>query len=613
MATLEESAARLPTGPGVYLFRDRAGDVLYVGKAKNLRARVKQYLSGHDERRMVPHMVASAGNIDVVLVETEKEALILENSLIKQHNPPYNVRLRDDKNFLHLAINPKHRWPRYRMVRQIRPGSVTFGPYSSASKARKTLAWLQRSFPLRTCSDQVLKSRKTPCLLYQMGRCVAPCVDGLTTKAEYSELVAESMLLLKGKRGDLIKRLEQRMMAAADVENYEEAARLRDLVQEIRQTLEKQTVVDRRLGDRDVWGVFMEGDRGSLCVLPVREGSVKEPAHLRFDGARGALPELLSAWLNTYYQDDDVPPEILLPELPEDAQVLAEALSERRGGKVVIKVPQRGDKARVMELALQNARDRYRRQVSDEDRRSYALNALAELLGLEEPPHRIECVDNSNIQGENPVASCVVFIDGAPAKKHYRHYRIKTVVGSDDYASMAEVLTRRFTRAAKDGVFPDLLVVDGGRGQLNVALGVLAELGMEDQPVIGLAKPKTEKRKGEFDAVDKIILPDFADAVRLPDNHPALNVLRYIRNESHRFAIRFHRRTRNKSTLASALEQLQGVGPKRRKALLTHFGSLKRVKNASATQIAQVSGIGPAMAEQIFSSLKQQDQSKQSD
>ena len=604
--SLDDKASKLPTRPGVYLFKDAGGDVLYVGKAKSLRARVRQYLSGNDERVMVPHMVAQAADIDVVVVNTEKEALILENSLIKQHRPPFNVKLRDDKNFLHLAIDPKAPWPRYTLVRQIRPGVKTFGPYSSAQKARRTLAWLQRSFPLRTCSDQVLASRKTPCMLHQMGRCVGPCVEGLTTREDYDALVAESMLLLGGKRQDLVNRLQERMLAAAEAERFEEAARLRDQIREIQATLEQQKVVDRRLGERDVWGLFREGDRGNVCVLPVRQGQIKEPTHFRFEGRGDETAELLSGWVNAFYSDEDLPPpEILLPELPADHDALSEVLSERRGTKVVVRVPQRGDKARMMELAAQNARDRYRRRVSAQERRDYALSALAELLELDAPPHRIECVDNSNIQGESPVASCVVFLDGAPAKKHYRHYRIKTVVGPDDYASMAEVLGRRFRRAADEGVFPDLLVVDGGRGQLNVALDVLAGLGMEDQPVIGLAKPRTEKRRGEFDAVDKIILPDWDEPIRLPDNHPALNVLRHIRNESHRFAISFHRRVRRKSALGSMLEGLPGVGAKRRKALLTHFGSLKKVKAASADEIAQVPGIGAGSAQKIWAALQE--------
>lgn len=601
--SLEERAAQLPRRPGVYLFKDADGTVLYVGKARDLRARVRQYLAGTDGRFMVRFLVASSATVDTVLTDTEKEALILENSLIKQHLPPYNVKLRDDKNFLHLRINPRARWPRYHLVRNIRnDGATTFGPYSSAQKARRTLAFLQRAFPLRTCSDQVLASRKTPCLLFQMKRCVAPCVDGHTTKPEYDALVSESMMVLDGRSGELATQLRARMRAHADALEFEDAARMRDLVVEIEQTLERQKVVDSRLGDRDVWGVFTEGDHAAICVMPVRAGMLLEPTFLRVNEERGALAEHLSSWLNTWYDGREIPPEILLPDAPLDTVALAEVLGERRGGRVQLKVPQRGDKVRLLSLATRNAQDRFQRDHSKEQRLERALTELAELCGLDAPPHRIECVDNSNIQGTSPVASCVVFLDGQPAKSLYRHYKIKTVEGPDDYASMAEVLQRRFRRAAEESVFPDLLVVDGGLGQLNVALQVLAELGLEDQPVIGLAKPRTEKRRGEFDAVDKIVLPG-GETLRQPDNSPALNVLRHIRDESHRFAVSFHRRVRRKGTLGSVLEGVPGVGPKRRKALLIHFGSAKRVLQASLDELEQVPGLGKRMAAQIHATM----------
>ncbi|MCP4805835.1 MAG: excinuclease ABC subunit UvrC [Proteobacteria bacterium] len=598
--TLERQASELPTQSGVYLWKDAAGVVLYVGKAKSLRARVRQYLSGHDGRFMVRFLVAQATQIDCVLTTTEKEALLLENTLIKQHKPPYNVKLRDDKNFLHVRIDPRTAWPQFELVRKIKDdGSKTFGPYHSAQKARRTLEFLQRSFPLRTCSDSVLKSRKTPCLLHQMGRCVAPCVDGHTTPQAYDAIVQESILVLGGRSTEAIERIRTRMRKAAEELRFEEAARLRDLATEIEQTLQRQNVVDGKLGDRDVWGLFREGDRGVIAVLPMRAGMLMEPWFLDIRGEDGDLDELLSSWVNTAYSQGFIPPDILLPELPSAHEALEEVLTERRRGRVHIRVPQRGDKKRLLELADSNARDRFRRKTDESERRQRTLNELRDICGLTTPPYRIECVDNSNNQGTDPVASCVVFLDGKPGKKEYRHYKIKTVVGSDDYASMREVLIRRFRRAARDGVFPDLLVVDGGKGQLGVALAVLEELGFPDQPVIGLAKPRTEKRRGEFDAVDKIILPSQPDPVILPDNSGALNLLRFIRNESHRFAIQFHRRTRRKSAFRSALDSIPGVGGKRRKALLEHFGSLKKLQAASVEEIAACPGIGPKLAEEI--------------
>lgn len=595
-------AARLPQQAGVYLFKDAAGLVLYVGKASNLRSRVRQYLAGTDGRFMVPFLVAQSSDVDVVLTDSEKEALILENTLIKRHQPPYNVKLRDDKNFLHLRLDPRKTWPRYELVRNIRDdGARYFGPYSSASKARRTLGFLQRAFPLRTCSDRVLASRRRPCVLHQMERCVAPCVAGHTDTEAYGELVSESMLWLEGRRGEVVERLRSRMMERAEALQFEQAARLRDLIAEIELTLQRQKMVDRSLADRDVMGLYREGDAGMLAILPVRRGMMLEPRFVSFDADRGESAELLSSWLNALY-DEDIPPEILLPELPASAEVLVEVLSERRGSRVRLHVPQRGDKNRLMSLATDNARDRFRRRSDGLARRRRALSSLAEILELPAPPHRVECFDNSNLMGTNPVASCVVFLDGAPAKSEYRHYKIKTVVGPDDYASMEEILTRRFRRAAEEGLFPDLLVVDGGRGQLSAARRALRELGFDEQPVIGLAKPRTERARGERDAVDKIITTS-GKTVLLEDNDPALNLLRHLRDEAHRFAIQFHRRTRRKDTLRSELEGLPGIGPARRKALVRHFGSVKRLKTATAQELAQVEGIGPSLAGRLHAAL----------
>ncbi len=604
MTTLATRAAGLPTSSGVYLFKDAAGKVLYVGKAKNLRARVRQYLAGQDERFMVRFLVAQAQDVEVVLTDSEKDALILENTLIKRHNPRYNVKLRDDKNFLHLRLHPRASWPRYTLVRQIRDdGSRTFGPYSSAQRARRTLDFVHRTFQLRTCTDAVLKSRKRPCMLHQMGRCVAPCVDGYTTPQAYGELVRDSMLFLDGRNNEVLERLRRRMTAAAEREDFEEAARLRDLLQTVTRTLERQRVVDRALGDRDVWGVFQELDRGVAVVVPVRAGMMLEPAALPFEGLLEELPELLSSLLNTWYGDGTIPPEILVPTLPADADALAELLTEAAGRRVRLHQPQRGDKVRLLRLAERNARDRYQRAHARSERLGRALVELRDLLALPGIPSRIECFDNSNFQGDHPVSSQVVFLDGEPAKKEYRTYKIRTVVGSDDYATMAEVLGRRFRRATEEGLFPDLLVVDGGKGQLNVALRVLEELGLSEQPVIGLAKPRTEKKRGDPDPVDKLIVPGRAEPIRLPDHHPTLNLLRHLRDESHRFAIRFHRQVRRKSTLQSVLEEIPGVGPARRVALLRHFGSARALAGATVIELTQVPGIGRTTAQQIRHAL----------
>jgi excinuclease ABC subunit C len=596
---LETRAAELPTTSGVYLFKDRRGKVIYVGKAVNLRARVRQYLAGADERMMVPFLVKHAVDVEVVITDTEKEALLLENTLIKKHRPRFNAKLRDDSNFLHLRIDPRSEWPRYDLVRRIRDdGTRFFGPYHSASKARTTLAFLQRAFPLRTCTDAVLHSRKRPCLLHQMGRCVAPCV-GLVDETSYDEIVQGSMAFLEGKREPAIRSLHTRMNAASDALEFEKAARLRDLAFSIEASVERQKVVDTDLADRDVWGLYREGRRGAFVIVPVREGVMNEP--------RAALvefgdddPELLSSLLNTTYSGEaPIPPQLLVPVLPFDHLALEEVLSERRGGRVRIVSPQRGDKVRLVELAAENARVRYLRETDEDERHARAMQELAEVLELAEPPHRIECFDNSNLGGTNPVAAMAVFLDGRPARAEYRRYRVKTVVGSDDVATMREILGRRFRRAIDEGVRPDLLVVDGGKGQVGAAMAVLQDLGLHDQAVCGISKPRTEHARGNRSATDKVVLPNRKDPLRLPEGHPALRILQHVRDEVHRHAVRYHRQVRNRETLGSVLEAIPGIGPARRKALLRVLGSADRVADASVDELAAIPGIGPDIARRL--------------
>jgi len=604
MTPLEQKAAALPTRPGVYLFRDRRGKVLYVGKAVNLRARVRQYLAGQDERFMVPFLVRRAHDVEVVVVDSEKEALLLENTLIKEHRPRFNVKLRDDSNFLHLRIDSREPWPRYTLVRHLGDdGARYFGPYHSASSARQTLAFLHRAFPLRTCSDQVLKSRRRPCLLYQMGRCAAPCVD-LVDRDAYGDLVEESVLLLEGRRKPLLRRLRERMHRAAEVEAFEEAARLRDLIASVERTLEHQKVVDPRLRDRDVWGLYREGSRGVLSILPVREGMMGAPRAVALSGLVGEDAEVLSSLLNSAYPGGaNIPPEILLPELPRDSAALAEVLSERRGRRVVLHAPARGDKARLLSLAMDNARVRFLQQDDEVTRGERALAALAEVLELPAPPRRMECFDNSNLRGAQPVAAMAVFLDGRPERSEYRRYQVKTASGDDDYAMMREILERRMARALKEENRPDLLVVDGGKGQLGVALAVLEDLGLHDQAVIGIAKPRTEHARGARHATDKIVLPHRKDPLRLRKDHPALRVLQHLRDEAHRHAVRYHRKRRSKETLTSVLEAIPGVGPARRRALLAHLGSAKAVTEADVEALSSVPGIGPVLARTIHEVL----------
>lgn len=605
MSDLEARVAELPTTAGVYLFKDRRGRVIYVGKAVNLRARVRQYLAGTDERVMVPFLVRAAADVEVIVTHTEKEALLLENQLIKKHQPRYNVKLRDDSNFLHVRIDLRDEWPRFELVRRIEDdGARYFGPYASASRARQTLAFVERAFPLRTCTDQVLRSRKRPCLLYQMGRCLGPCVGNEVDRDEYLEIAQAAMHLLEGRRQPVLRHLKERMALHAAREEFEQAARLRDLVFAVESAVERQRVIDTRLADRDVWGLFREGSRGAVAIVPIREGAMGEPSTTLLEAAVGDDSELLSSLLNAAYPPGAfIPPEIVVPVLPDDHEALAEILSERLGRKVTLHAPVRGDKVRLVELATENARVRYLAETDEEERHRRAMAELADALELPEPPRRIECFDNSNLQGTHPVAAMAVFLDGRPARREYRRYKVKTVVGADDYATMREILERRMKRAIAEGTRPDLLLVDGGKGQLAVASAVLEDLGLHDQAVASIAEPRTERKRGDRDATDKIYLPHRKDPLKLPAGHPALRILQHIRDEAHRHAVRYHRQVRRRNTLVSALEGIPGIGPARRKALLQALGSADAVADASIEQLAGVPGIGPELARQIHEAL----------
>jgi excinuclease ABC subunit C len=532
----------------------------------------------------------------------------LEDTLIKKHRPRYNVRLRDDSAFIHLRIDPKGVWPRYEVRRELDKRARYFGPYTSAHRARITLEFLSRRFPLRTCTDQELKRRSRPCLLHQMGRCLAPCVD-MCSPETYDRVVGESMLFLEGRNKELLSKLHERMSVHADKEEFEEAARVRDLIRAVEASVEAQITVDNRGGHHDVWAIVREGARAMATMLPFRGGRMQEARSFIVDEVLGEDGEVLSSLLTAWYSAANrIPDEVLVSSTLPDQDALAEVLSERRERAVSIRRPIRGDKAKVVLLAQKNAAGALRRARLRHARTDEALDRLQKLARLPRRPHHIECFDNSNIQGTDPVASQVVFIDGVPDRKRYRRYKVRSVQGPDDYATMREILERRVRRSLKsdakpEDALPDLLVVDGGKGQVSVVQAVLADLGVHELPLIGLAKPKAERARGEEDAVDKIVVPGIKDPLRLRSNDPALLLLQALRDESHRTAVRYHRKVRRKTRLKSELDEVPGVGPSRRKALLIRFGSVQGVRGATIEELSAVPGVGLALAQSILEIL----------
>ncbi|MGZ6028488.1 MAG: excinuclease ABC subunit UvrC, partial [Myxococcaceae bacterium] len=467
-AALEEKLERLPTAPGVYLMKDAGGEVIYVGKAVNLRSRVRSYFGrSSDTRAFIPFLESVLADVDTVVVSNEKEALLLENELIKRHQPRFNVLLKDDKNFICLRLDPSGEWPRLEVVRRFkRDGAMYFGPYASASSIRETLRIINRYFQLRTCSDHVLHHRKRPCLLHQIGRCPAPCVYDVS-RAEYAESVREVALFLEGKGGELIEALRARMKAAAQALRFEQAARLRDQLFAIERSLERQKIATTEPIDQDVFGYHREADRLVIYVLYVRQGRLNGGQAFPFTGQEFPDEELLGSFVNLYYGEDNVlPDEVLLPLRPEGGpEPLAELLTEKRGRRVRVLVPQRGEKLRLVEMSAANARQALLDQRRSRDELEKVLERLKDRLNLTSLPRRMECFDISHFQGSSIVASQVAMTEGELDRARYRRFRIKSVQAQDDFASMYEVVSRRLRRGLEGADLPDLLVIDGGKGQ----------------------------------------------------------------------------------------------------------------------------------------------------
>jgi len=587
----------LPALPGVYLMKDSHGEILYVGKAKNLRQRVKQYfVPGRDGRLMVPFLVAKIDQIDTIVVTSEKEALLLENNLIKQHKPRYNALLKDDKSYIALKINLNDAWPTVKLVRyrgSPEPDGLYFGPYTSAQAARQTLELLNRLFPLRQCSDQELARRTRPCLLYQMKRCAGPCA-GKCTKEEYDHHLQRTIKFLKGQDKEVLKDLYEEMDRLSENLEFEKAGQILRSIQHIEKTIETQNV-DRPLGiDADAIGLYRYGEQVMVALLIFRGGRLIGSRHYDFEHIVEEDHELLSSFLMQHYEVPvEAPSEIFLPIALKDRDSVEEVLFSRYKHKVLVHAPQRGEKKAILDMAQTNAEALFKSQQNEEALLERTLLEMQEVLHFARYPSRIECIDTSNISGTEPVASMVAFTDGFKDSKRYRTYRLKsTGQQPDDYAAMREVLMRRYKRAKEEDDLPDLLIVDGGKGQLNIALEVLEELNITGVEIMGLAKELGRHDKGMSE--EKIFLRGRKEPVLLTGKSPVLLLLQKIRDEAHRVAISFHRKRRSKRTVRSALDDIPGIGPAKRRALLTHFGSLKKVQEASADELRAVKGITEA-------------------
>ena len=616
----------LPTSPGVYLMRDASGEVIYVGKAKQLRTRVRSYFGS--SRSLEPRMRTLAEQvltIDHVVTRSEAEALLLEATLIKRHQPPYNVRLKDDKRYPYLKVDVGSPWPRVTITRRVEnDGARYFGPYASAGSVRRTLDVVKKLFPWRSCTKTITGSDPRPCLDYYIKRCVAPCT-GYCSADEYHEVIRQTVLFLEGRSSEVVARLREEMAEAAEGLQFERAARVRDQIESIeRVTGERRQMATTTALDADVFALAREGDEACVQVFFARGTVVADTDSFTLDGTSEAGdPEVLGAFLAQYYESATyVPRTVLLSTEPADQEGLVAALRERRGGAVELAVPVRGERRRLIETAEENARQalsmHHARWLADRDKTEQALSLLEEELDLPARPQRIECYDISTIQGTNTVASMVVFEEGNARPQQYRRFRIRTVAGQDDFASMREVIERRFRHLATPDAIaireragrptrptatvpgegspwdavPDLVIIDGGKGQLGAALDLLRDLGLGSIPVCGLAKREEE-----------IYVADLDEPIRLPRNSEALYLVQRVRDEAHRFAVTYHRSLRGRSQTRSALDSIPGVGPKRKRALLRRFGTVRGVRDASVDEIAATVGFTRRLAEAVKRSL----------
>lgn len=594
------SLEQVPERTGVYLFRDGKGKVLYVGKAKDLKSRVRNYFTGEDSRPSVRYLTPKIRGVEWIVTANETEALILEDNLIKKFKPHYNIRLRDDKSFVSLVLTAGEKFPRLYVGRSRttpEKDSLIFGPYPSADSARQALKLIRKIFPFRTCKTSQFRNRARPCLNHEIGLCLGPCA-GKVGEAEYARIVREVKVILSGKGEELVGRLTREMQESSRELNYEKAAILRDRIQALEKILIRQRLSSPHLSDRDVIGFHREGNHAVVVVFSVRGGKLGKSEPYFFKGVRIGDAELLGSFLSQYYHPPrEIPPEIILMIEPEDRAMLEGYLSEKAGGRVRIGVVSRPPQKSLLHLARENARAFSLSLLTQGSGKP--LKAVQDALHLPCLPRRIEAFDLSHLSGSNAVGAMVTFQDGEPDKDNYRRFRIQMAPGPDDLAMLYEVVTRRF-RCLKEeeSDFPDLVLIDGGRGQLQAAERALANLGVTPPPLVALAKGRINNNKGEG-----IYLRGRKNPLRLKPRHPALRFLDRIRDEVHRFAITYQRKSR-KQVLDTELDRLPGVGPARRKALLQHFGSWEKIREASVEELSQVPGLGRKQAEKFYEAVK---------
>jgi excinuclease ABC subunit C len=613
-AQLKERLSALPSKPGVYLMKDALGHVIYVGKAINLRNRVRSYFrASNGQTRKLRRLVHNIADFEFIVTGSELEALILECNLIKKHRPHYNVRLKDDKRYPYIKITMQEDYPRIYTVRRMQDdGSRYFGPYTSSKAVRQTMETLRKLFPYLSCKREITGNDRRPCLYYHIGRCAGPCIGAISRK-EYRALIQQIILFLEGKQERIIQDLQEQMERAAQALDFERAAALRDQVQALRTVIEKQRIVFAAGNDEDVIAFAREDGQACVQTFFIRGGKLIGREYFVLTGTQDEdAEEIMTSFVKQFYdQAAYVPPKILVQHNVDEAMVIESWLRQKRGTKVTIHVPRRGRGRELVKMVAENAAETLAQLraewAAEQAKQVTALEELRKHLELDEAPTRIECYDISNIQGKAATGSMVVFVKGVARKSEYRRFRIKTVAGADDYAMLQEVLRRRFKGVAASrqqgagsekeqpsadqsgwGILPDLLIVDGGKGQLNAALEVMTESGVEDVPVIGLAKQREE-----------VFLAGRSKPILLPRDSQGLYLLQRIRDEAHRFAIQYHRKLRKKKGMTSALDAIPGIGPKRRQALLKRFGSVDAIREASVEELAAVPGMNWEVAARV--------------